>query len=109
MARFIVRRLLWMIPSILIVTFLVYVACRIGFNPVAAYSRANPRASDEKIDQFIETNGLYPGVRGYIRGYFEWLGKFMPRPESEVIHRTGQIAVDCLFSTPNDLIANSPH
>ena len=51
MARFIVRRLLWMIPSILIVTFLVYVACRIGFNPVAAYSRANPRASEEKIDE----------------------------------------------------------
>ena len=73
MARFIVRRLLWMIPSIFIVTFLVYVACRIGFNPVAAYSRANPRASQEKIDQFIAENGLYPGVRGYIRGYFEWL------------------------------------
>ena len=82
MARFIVRRLLWMIPSILIVTFLVYVACRIGFNPVAAYSRANPRASEEKIDEFIETNGLYPGVRGYIRGYFEWLGKFIQGPDS---------------------------
>ncbi len=82
MARFIVRRLLWMIPSILIVTFLVYVACRIGFNPVAAYSRANPRANQEKIDQFIETNGLYPGFRGYIRGYFEWLGKFIQGPDA---------------------------
>ena len=82
MARFIVRRLLWMIPSILIVTFLVYVACRIGFNPVASYSRANPRASDEKIDEFIATNGLYPGVKGYIRGYFEWLGKFIQGPDA---------------------------
>jgi peptide/nickel transport system permease protein len=71
-----------MIPSILIVTFLVYVACRIGFNPVAAYSRANPRANQEKIDQFIETNGLYPGFRGYIRGYFEWLGKFIQGPDA---------------------------
>jgi peptide/nickel transport system permease protein len=71
-----------MIPSILIVTFAVYVACRIGWNPVASYSRANPRASQEKIDQFIEDNGLYPGVKGYIRGYFEWLGKFLQGPDS---------------------------
>lgn len=70
-----------MIPSILIVTFLVYVACRIGFNPVAAYSRANPRASQEKIDQFIAENGLYPGFRGYIRGYFEWLADFIRGPD----------------------------
>jgi len=71
-----------MIPTIFVVTFLVYVACRIGWNPVASYSRANPRASEEKIDQFIEANGLYPGVRGYIRGYFEWLGKFLQGPDA---------------------------
>jgi peptide/nickel transport system permease protein len=71
-----------MIPSILVVTFLVYVACRIGFNPVASYSRANPRASQEKVDEFIEANGLYPGFRGYIRGYFEWLGKFLQGPDA---------------------------
>lgn len=82
MARFIVRRLLWMIPSILIVTFLVYVACRIGWDPVAAYGRANPRASQAKIAQFKAQNGLYPGFRGYIRGYFEWLGKFLQGPDA---------------------------
>ena len=71
-----------MIPSILIVTFLVYVACRIGFNPVAAYTRANPRANQTKVDQFIAENGLYPGVKGYIRGYFEWLGKFIQGPSA---------------------------
>ena len=71
-----------MIPSILIVTFLVYVACRIGFNPVAAYSRSNPFASQEKIEQFKAENGLYPGFSGYIRGYFEWLGKFVQGPDA---------------------------
>jgi peptide/nickel transport system permease protein len=70
-----------MIPSIFVVTFLVYVACRIGWNPVASYSRANPRASEAKIDEFIEDNGLYPGFRGYIKGYFEWLVKFVQGPD----------------------------
>jgi peptide/nickel transport system permease protein len=81
-ARYIVRRLLWMIPTILIVTFVVYVACRIGWNPVASYSRANPRATDAMVDEFKAENGLYPGFKGYVRGYFEWLGKFLQGPDS---------------------------
>ncbi len=82
MARYIIRRLIWMVPSILIVTFAVYVACRVGWNPVAAYSRANPRASQAKIEEFKEENALYPGVRGYVRGYLEWLGKFLRGPDA---------------------------
>ena len=82
MARFILRRLLWLIPTLFIVTFLVYVVCRIGWNPVASYSRANPRAGEARTQQFIEDNGLYPGVGGYIRGYFEWLGKFLQGPDA---------------------------
>ena len=81
MARFIVRRLLWLIPSILIVTFVVYVVCRIGWNPVASYSKANPRATPEQVDQFKKDNSLYPGFRGYVRGYFEWLGNFLRGPD----------------------------
>ena len=80
MARFILRRLLWLPPTILIVTFLVYVAIRIGWDPLAAYMRANPRANAEKRAQFIEANGLYPGFDGILRGYWEWLGKFVQGP-----------------------------
>jgi peptide/nickel transport system permease protein len=71
-----------MLPTLVIVTFLVYVACRVGWNPVAAYGRANPRASQEKVEQFKAENGLYPGVRGYVRGYIEWLGKFVQGPDA---------------------------
>jgi peptide/nickel transport system permease protein len=77
MLRFILRRLMWAIPTIFFVTFLVYVAIRIGTNPLATYLRVNQRASDAKIQEYIETNGLYEGVGGYIRGYFEWLGGFV--------------------------------
>ena len=77
MFRFIVRRLIWAVPTVLIVTFLVYCAIRIGTDPVASYLRANARASQAKVDQYIERNGLYSGFGGYVKGYFKWLGGFL--------------------------------
>ena len=77
MLRFVVRRLIWAVPTLLIVTFLVYVAIRIGTDPVASYLRSNARASQAQIDAYIEANGLYEGFGGYVRGYFTWLGGFL--------------------------------
>lgn len=68
------RRLAWAIPTLLFVTFLVYIALRIGTDPVASYKRINPRATKAKIAQYIEVNGLDPN---YVRGYFRWLGNFV--------------------------------
>ena len=105
MARYIVRRLMWMIPTILIVTFVVYVTCRIGWNPVASYSRANPRATEAMVDEFKAENGLYPGVRGYVRGYFEWLGKFLQGPDSwpKSIQGNGEVWEPLRYSFFNTL------
>jgi peptide/nickel transport system permease protein len=72
--RYVVRRLAWAIPTLLFVTFLVYIALRIGTDPVASYKRINPRATKAKIAQYIEVNGLDPN---YVRGYFRWLGNFV--------------------------------
>ena len=77
MFRFVARRLIWAVPTLMIVTFLVYVAIRIGTNPVASYLRSNQRASQANIDEYIESNGLYEGFGGYIKGYFKWLGGFV--------------------------------
>ena len=79
MLRFILRRLLWAIPTLLIVTFVVYCALRIATNPLASYARSNPRLARQpaKRAQYIELNGLYPGFSGYVRGYFQWLGGFL--------------------------------
>ena len=74
MGRFVVRRLLWAVPTLLLVTFLVYVALRTGTDPVKSYLRINPRASKAKIQQYIEVNGLDPN---YVRGYFQWLWNFL--------------------------------
>jgi peptide/nickel transport system permease protein len=78
--RFILRRVLWLGPTVVLVTFLVYVAVRVGWNPLAAYVRSNPRASAEQREEFIEANGLYPGASGYVRGYREWLWGFVQGP-----------------------------
>jgi peptide/nickel transport system permease protein len=77
MARFIMRRVMWAIPTLLIITFLVYVAVRIGTDPLESYKRINQRASPKKIQEYIEKNGLYEGLGGYVRGYFKWLGGFL--------------------------------
>ena len=74
MLKYVVRRLAWAIPTLLFVTFLVYIALRIGTDPVASYKRINPRATKAKIAQYIEVNGLDPN---YVRGYFRWLGNFV--------------------------------
>jgi peptide/nickel transport system permease protein len=72
--RFVIRRLIWAIPTLLLVSFLVYVAIRLGTDPVASYLRANARASQAKIQQYIEKNNLDPN---YVKGYVKWLGNFL--------------------------------
>ena len=74
MIRFALRRLLWTIPTIFLITFLVFVAIRIGTNPVQAYLRLNPRATQDKIDQFRRVNGLNGNI---VNQYFRWLGHFL--------------------------------
>lgn len=74
MLRFVLRRLLWAIPTLLIVTFLVYVAIRLGTNPSEAYQRANPRATEAKIREYEELNNL---TGNYFVSYWGWLESFL--------------------------------
>jgi len=77
--RYILRRLLWAIPTLVLVTFIVYCALRISTNPLASYARSNPRIARQpaKIAQYIERNGLWDGPTGYLRGYWRWLSGFV--------------------------------
>ena len=68
------RRLAWAVPTLLLVTFLVYVALRLGTDPLQSYLRTNPRASKEKIEQYKAVNGL---SSNYVLGYFHWLKNFV--------------------------------
>jgi len=81
MLRYIIRRLLWSIPTLLIVTFLVYVAIRVGTNPVESFKRTNIHATKKQIAKYKEVNGLYDGFNGYLKGYWEWVKKFVTGPD----------------------------
>jgi peptide/nickel transport system permease protein len=74
MARFVTRRLLWMIPTLFIITFLVFIAIRIGTDPVQSYLRINPRASKAKVQQYKDKNGLNGSI---VSQYFSWLHHFV--------------------------------
>jgi peptide/nickel transport system permease protein len=75
--RYILRRLVWAIPTLVLVTFLVYVAIRLGTDPLAKYERENIHLTPVKRQQFIDKNGLYEGFNGYVHGYFQWLHGFL--------------------------------
>ena len=74
MLRFAFRRFVWAVPTLLLVTFLVYIALRLGTDPLQSYLRTNPRASKEKIEQYKSVNGL---SSNYVLGYFHWLKNFV--------------------------------
>jgi peptide/nickel transport system permease protein len=74
MIRFVARRLLWTVPTVFLITFLVFVAIRIGTDPVQSYLRLNPRASQAKILQYRVVNGLTGNI---VSQYFHWLGHFV--------------------------------
>ena len=74
MARYVTRRLLWAIPTVLVVTFLAFLALRAVTDPIASYHRVNPRATAEKLQQYRQVNGLVGSVP---EQYFRWLGHFV--------------------------------
>jgi len=65
---------LWAIPTLFVITFLVFLALRAGTDPVASYLRVNPRATPEKILQYKQKNGL---IGSPPEQYFHWLGHFL--------------------------------
>jgi len=74
MIRFVIRRMMWTVPTMFVITFLVFVAIRIGTDPVQSYLRLNPRASQAKIQQYKEVNGLTGNIA---QQYFHWLHNFV--------------------------------
>lgn len=99
MLRYIARRIAWAIPTLLLVTFLVYVALRLGTNPVNSYLRANPRASAAKIAEYKKLNGL---GSNYLSGYLNWLQHFVTYDWPRSIKGSREV-----FPALKDALANS--
>ena len=60
MTRYVTRRLLWAIPTVLVVTFLAFLTLRAVTDPVASYHRLNPRATAEKLQQYRQEGVAVP-------------------------------------------------
>ena len=56
------------------ISFLVFIAIRVGTDPVQSYLRLNPRATQAKVQQYREANGL---VGSTVSQYFNWLQNFV--------------------------------
>jgi peptide/nickel transport system permease protein len=72
--RYVIRRLLWAIPTVIIITFVAFWALRTGTDPVASYLRSNPRATPEQIQLYRDANGLNGTIP---QQYLAWMGNFL--------------------------------
>ena len=77
MVRFILRRLLWAIPTLFIVTFLVYVAIRIGTDPLRELPARQPTGVREEDPAVHRDQRALRRAWRYVRGYFKWLRRFV--------------------------------
>jgi len=68
------KRVLWSIPVVLIVLFIVFWGVREGTDPVNAFVRLNPRATPEMIETYKEVNGLNGTI---IQQFGTWLSNFL--------------------------------
>ncbi|MBA2282859.1 MAG: ABC transporter permease [Acidimicrobiia bacterium] len=74
MLRFVLRRLMWIIPTLLLVTFLVFVAVRVSTDPVQAFLRLNPRATEAQVQAYRDINNLNGSIPTQ---YWNWLLDFV--------------------------------
>jgi ABC-type dipeptide/oligopeptide/nickel transport system permease component len=74
MLRYVLRRLMWMVPTVLVVTFIAFWAVRSGTNPVQSFLRSNPRATPAQVAKYKQVNGL---VGSTPEQYVRWLGHFV--------------------------------
>lgn len=74
MLRYVLRRLVWMVPTVIVVTFIAFLAVRAGTDPVQSYLRTNPRATPAQVLKYRQVNGLVGSVP---EQYVRWLGHFV--------------------------------
>ena len=72
MLRYIIRRLLYSIPVLIIASALTYTVVRWAVNPTLAFAH-NPRITPQDIERIRASLGLNQGI---VQSYLTWLGHF---------------------------------
>lgn len=100
MLRFVVRRLLWAIPVLIIASLIVFFAIRSSFDPVAAAAR-NPHTTPEALAKFKHDLGL---DKSEIQQYWTWLKKFVRFDWGRSQHSDAPVAPDIRSALANTLV-----
>jgi peptide/nickel transport system permease protein len=101
MLRYIIRRLLWAIPTVIIITFIAFWAVRTGTDPVASYLRSNPRATEEQVELYKEANGLNGSIP---EQYLSWMGNFLTGDWGESIKGSRPVWPELKNALANTLV-----
>lgn len=79
MARYVLRRLLWLVPTLVLVTFLGFCALRSATDPVAAYARVarlslDPATRAQQLASYRRAHHLDGSL---VSQYLHWIGSFV--------------------------------
>lgn len=74
MFRFVLRRLAWAIPLLILITFGAFAAVRASTDPVAIFARNNPRATKAQLEIYAEKQGLTGSIP---EQYAKWVKRFV--------------------------------
>ena len=100
MLAYVLRRLLYSIPILLLASILVFVAVRETTSPLAA-ARANPRVSAEDLQRYKESLGL---DRSGVEQYTSWLGNFVQGDWGESLVSNRPVGPDIREALANSVV-----
>jgi peptide/nickel transport system permease protein len=100
MLRYLVRRLFWAIPVLIVATILVFAAVRMTTDPVAAAAR-NPRTTPEALAKYKHDLGL---DRGPIQQYWAWIKGFAHGDLGNSLFTQGPVWPDLRSALANTLV-----
>lgn len=103
MGRYVIKRLLWAIPILLIASVLVFIAVRSSTDPVAALAR-NPRVNPEALEEYKRSLGL---DRPLPMQYLTWLKGFVTLDWGQSLSSRRDVAPDIQSALVNTLVLGS--
>ncbi len=100
MFRFVVRRMLWAIPLLILISFMAFSAVRASTDPVAAFKRANPRTTLEQLEVYKKEKGLTGSIPAQ---YVHWVKTFVKGDLGTSIKTNKPVATDLKRALANSV------
>jgi peptide/nickel transport system permease protein len=99
--RFVLRRLLWALPLLVLITFGAFSAVRASTDPVATFARNNPRATAVQKQAYAEKTGLTGTIPSQ---YVRWVKRFVSGNLGDSIKTNKPVYDDLKRALANSLV-----